>query len=370
MDNKIILAVAGAGKTYSICSMLQKNYRSLILTYTNENVSNIVNELTKQGKYDDSKIKIMTFDSFKYRYILKAYEPLIIGAYSHTELCDKITIKAPPKQWVNGEYNPLYVKKDKIGHYKSKFGYYCVKFSELIIESDKKTPFLTTAIKNINELVDAIYIDEFQDFVGYDFELIMKLYEQFKTCIFVGDYYQHSVKSSEQKQNNNGKKTIYENYKTKKDFIRYLTTNNMIIDEKSLSASRRCCHDVCKFVNDKLNIPILSQEINTGRVIFVNESEVRSILNDDKIIKLVYRDSAKYTFRSINWAYSKGGTYQSICVILTSKFETIDHSDFNINKIKSTPLIINSLYVALTRSSGNVYILKESIFKKHKNNYQ
>lgn len=127
--------------------MLQKNYRSLILTYTNENVSNIVNELTKQGKYDDSKIKIMTFDSFKYRYILKAYEPLIIGAYSHTELCDKITIKAPPKQWVNGRYNPLYVKKDKIGHYKSKFGYYCVKFSELIIESDKKTPFLTTAIK-------------------------------------------------------------------------------------------------------------------------------------------------------------------------------------------------------------------------------
>lgn len=121
--------------------MLQKNYRSLILTYTNENVSNIVNELTKQGKYDESKMKIMTFDSFKYRYILKAYEPLIVGAYSHTELCDKITVKAPPKQWENNRYNPLYIKKDKIGHYRSKFGYYCATISELIIESDKKHLF-------------------------------------------------------------------------------------------------------------------------------------------------------------------------------------------------------------------------------------
>ena len=47
MDKKLILAVAGSGKTYEICNQLDENKRNLILAYTNENINNIYKELLK-----------------------------------------------------------------------------------------------------------------------------------------------------------------------------------------------------------------------------------------------------------------------------------------------------------------------------------
>lgn len=41
MDKRVILAVAGAGKTYHICHDLNPNNRNLIIAYTNQNVKNI-----------------------------------------------------------------------------------------------------------------------------------------------------------------------------------------------------------------------------------------------------------------------------------------------------------------------------------------
>lgn len=45
MAKKVILAVAGAGKTYHICHNLDENKRNLILAFTHENINNIRREL-------------------------------------------------------------------------------------------------------------------------------------------------------------------------------------------------------------------------------------------------------------------------------------------------------------------------------------
>ena len=370
MAKKIIFAVAGAGKTFTICKILDTNKRNLILTYTNENVSNIVKELNKHGKYDAANVKVMTFDSFKYRYILKPYEPLILDSFSCSQLCNGIIFERPPQQFENGKYNRYYISQNKIGHYRSKYGYYCSRISKLINYVDYQNKFLKLAIKNIGRFVDHIYIDEFQDFVGNDFDIIMKIYKEIDSCLLVGDYYQHSVKSSEQKQYNNRRKTIYETYPTKESFIKHMKKEySVMIDDSSLSNSRRCCDAVCRFVDKKLNICIRSQKINNGKVTFVIEGDVESILSDDNIVKLKYNNSSKYSFNSKNWAYSKGGTFSSTCVILTNEFEKIDDENFNINAINCGLSTINSLYVALTRSSGDVYILKYSLFRKYEKKY-
>ena len=370
MDKKIIFAVAGAGKTFTICKILDINKRSLILTYTNENVSNIVKELNRQGKYDVTKVKVMTFDSFKYRYILKPYEPLILNHFLCSQLCNGIIFEKPPQQMENGKFNHNYIKQDKIGHYRSRYGYYCSRVSKLINYVDNQNDFLTLVIKNIGRFVDHIYIDEFQDFVGNDLDIIMKIYKEIDSCILVGDYYQHSVKSSEQKQYNNRIKTIYEKYPTKERFIKHMKEKyNIMVDDSSLSNSRRCCDAVCSFVNKKLNIHIRSQKINTGGVIVVTEDSVESILSNDDVVKLTFNNSSKYSFNSKNWAYSKGGTFSSTCVILTNAFEKINDDNFNVSTINCGLSTINSLYVALTRSSGDVYILKNSLFKKYEKKY-
>ena len=370
MDKKIIFAVAGAGKTFTICKTLDISKRNLILTYTNENVSNIIKELNKQGKYDALKVKVMTFDSFKYRYILKPYELLILDPFLCSQPCNGVIFEKPPQQMVNGKYNRYYIGQNKIGHYRLRYGYYCSRISKLIIYVDCQNNFLTQVIKNIGRFIDCIYIDEFQDFVGNDFDVIMKIYKEIDSCLLVGDYYQHSVKSSEQKQYNNKKKTIYEKYPTKESFIQYMKEEyDVMIDDSSLSNSRRCCDAVCRFVDTKLNIRISSQKINTGKIIVVTEDNIESILSNNDIVKLKYNNSSKYSFNSKNWAYSKGGTFSATCVILTNEFKNIDKDNFNIDTINCGLSTINSLYVALTRSSGNVYILKYSLFKKYEKKY-
>lgn len=63
----------------------------------------------------------------------------------------------------------------------------------------------------------------------------------------------------------------------------------------------------------------------------------------------------------MNWSYSKGDTFDNICVILTNNFEKILNDDFSCRGISQQT--INQLYVALTRTKGNLYIIKNSDYK-------
>ena len=56
----------------------------------------------------------------------------------------------------------------------------------------------------------------------------------------------------------------------------------------------------------------------------------------------------------VNWSYSKGDTYSATCIILTNKVHIMDE-EFDATKLG--PASRNTLYVALTRSQGNVYVV-------------
>ena len=77
MDKRIILAVAGAGKTHHICHVIDPQKRNLILAYTHENIYNIKNELIDACGKVPELTSVMTFDSFVYRHIVCPYEPTI-----------------------------------------------------------------------------------------------------------------------------------------------------------------------------------------------------------------------------------------------------------------------------------------------------
>lgn len=74
MDKRVILAVAGSGKTYHICNNLDPQKKYLILAFTHENISNILSELVKAYGHVPYLTSVMTFDAFKNRFILKPYE--------------------------------------------------------------------------------------------------------------------------------------------------------------------------------------------------------------------------------------------------------------------------------------------------------
>ena len=133
-----------------------------------------------------------------------------------------------------------------------------------------------------------------------------------------------------------------------------------------MDKSRRCSAEICDYVSKKLHISITSSGDHCGAVRWIDDNPT-SVLDDDRIIKLVFQEAAKYSFPALNWSYSKGDTVDSACVILTDGLDNLDSDTFNPDRVK--PSTLNKLYVAMTRSRGDLYLMKASTFKAIKDAY-
>ncbi len=355
MDKIVYLAVAGSGKTFTLCNILDKDKRNIIIAYTHQNLYNIRKELMCRFGEIPEDIYITTFHSFIYNFFILPYE-----SYIHEIDTKGITMIEPPKASTRELFNPLYIKDDKLYHYIFKYTnqYYCGRMSKLILKCGKnKNSILIKGIKRLEKFFDNIYVDEFQDFRMSDYDLLNEIIKRVnRPCKLYGDYYQHSVSGI----NNSGKpfkKTPYD------IFIDKLEKQGINVDNKMLSSSRRCSKNVCNFIKEKININITSSGKNEGDIFFVSDQKsIRDIINNDKIVKLVYNNSKKQRFNAINWSYSKGDTYDETCIILNGNQADLNDGKF---EYKQTEIARNVFYVALTRSSGNVHLIHKKDFEKY-----
>ncbi|MEG1957805.1 MAG: AAA family ATPase [Lachnospiraceae bacterium] len=371
MDKRVILAVAGAGKTYHICHMVDPNKRNLILAYTNQNIHNIQRELYHAHGCVPELTTVSTFDSFVYHNLILPYEPSIVGHFGHPAFVSRgiCTIEPPPKiiKNIKGKVSPnaKYFPKDRFAHYITNGRqYYCATLSELALQvKQKQESLIKRAAARLNLFYDSVLIDEFQDFREYDYDLIMALAKLLNNVILVGDYHQHSVSAT----NNSGKP-----FKKKSndvgydDFVASLENAGFKVDTTTLNKSRRCSADICNYVSEKLGIGIASHGENVGSVIWADDKAVE-VLENRQIMKLVFKEAINYTFEALNWSYSKGDTLDAACVILTDKFDGLDDEKYSTQGISIST--INKLYVAMTRSRGDLYLIKSSTFKKLKAAY-
>lgn len=101
MAKCVMLAVAGAGKTYHICHKIQPEKKNLILAYTHANIRNIKRELVEAHGSVPELTNVMTFDSFVYRFLLCPYEPTILQYFRREDYVRKgITTIDPPPQHI------------------------------------------------------------------------------------------------------------------------------------------------------------------------------------------------------------------------------------------------------------------------------
>ena len=183
MAKKVILAVAGAGKTYHICHKIDPTKKNLILAYTHENIHNIQKELCDAHGCVPELTTVMTFDALVYHNLILPYEPSIANHFSVPHFASRgICLTDPPpqrKKNKNGDmiFNPLYSKKDELTHYVTKkCQYYCATLSELALQvKEGRDSLIKRAAARLNLFYDSVLIDEFQDFREYDYELIVRL---------------------------------------------------------------------------------------------------------------------------------------------------------------------------------------------------
>ena len=365
MDKKLVMAVAGSGKTYLICNSIDPEKRNLLLAFTHENIKNIHRELLERFHAIPENTIVSTFHGFLFGDCIQPYHRLICGLYGAQPFsCEGVMFLPPPKPMNGTEYNVMYVKDNRLKHYIPRKKYYCSLMAKLILKNSGA--LLPAVLNRTNKFYDAIFIDEYQDYRNEEYELLSAIIQGFNgDVLLAGDYYQHSVSGD----NNSGKpfgtakKPV--NYQ---DYKKTIMKLGLAIDETTLRKSRRCSKAVCEFVKSKLGVEIESHNDHDGDVVVISDvAEAEQILNDDSICKLLLRESGNYCFACFNWSYSKGDTYPKTCVILTEDASSLMDDSFRCERM--APTTRNKLYVALTRSETTVYLMPKAIFNTVKEKY-
>ena len=174
----------------------------------------------------------------------------------------------------------------------------------------------------------------------------------------VGDVYQSNVSRSMKldKPKLDFKGTSIE------DGLHNLFGRRVIVDSETMKSSRRISPQAAALVSSKLDIPIESMGIASGKVTMLTTvDEIIKELETNPMVLIWDRDIGIPDFSQYRtWSYSKGDTFGRVMVVLTKKTDDILEESF----IRPDNMVRNKLYVALTRSSGELYLVQSSAWKK------
>lgn len=336
MDRRLILAVAGSGKTRFLINHLNLEKRFLIVTYTTNNYKNIKSRIINKFGYLPQNISVRTYYSFLLNFCYKPF-------FHHKWREHGVTWENPP--------DFTRYKSDWQHYMSSKFYLYSNRLAKLCqIEKD--------LIKDrLCRYYDCFCFDEVQDLAGYDFDFVLSIIPQNRDALFVGDFFQHTFDTSRDGSKNS---SLYKNLKG------YCKRWGGVlpIDMSSLTESYRCPKMVCDFVKINLGVNIQSASSEKGAVSFLSdEADIERIVLNDSIPKLFYKNSIKYDCFSMNWGASKGlDDFIDVCVALNkTTCKLYKKNDFD----KMEESTRNKFYVACTRTKRNLYFVAEEKLKKH-----
>lgn len=344
MDKKLMLAVAGAGKTTYITNTICSHYsRVLIVTYTDSNYENIIKKLRDKndGRMPEG-VAVYTYFKFLYSFCYKPFLSDIVAAKG-------INYEPNPNQYAKSNTRAFYVDSNN--------RLYSNRLSFLLEHKN----VIDDIKERIKKYFDCFVFDEVQDVSGRDFNLLEKLIDTEIDIFFVGDYYQHTYNTS---ADGNVNTSLFDDINK---YVKRFVNAGMEYDNKSLVKSWRCGESICKYVRERLNIEIYSNKGNIGKVIFLESSkEIKEKWDDLQIIKLHYQKSSQFGRGHKNWGDTKGEDCYGDVMVLLNKTTMEAYRKEELSKLPS--LTRNKLYVAITRAKGTVYIADERIAKDFKTN--
>lgn len=340
MDNRVImLAVAGSGKTTRIIESLKSSGRSLIVTYTKNNYKNLHDRISSEYGCIPDHIRLYTYFSFLHSFCLRPF------------LGDKLKSRG-----INWDVPPRFTRKADVRHYMdSGQRLYSCRMADLLNEK-KLMPDLKL---RLSKYFDSLFVDEVQDFAGYDFNFLCDLASAEVSAVLVGDFYQHTFDTSRDGKTNENLHNDLATYKSK------LKGQGYNIDNTTLHKSYRCSATVCDFVSQKIGIDIKSHRADETKIEYVDsEDRADYLFHQTDIVKLFYKLHHKYHCFSNNWGASKGiDNYGSVCVVLN---DNTDKHYRNGQLATLPPMTKNKLYVACTRSRADIYFVPEKYYRKYK----
>ncbi len=338
--NKVIVACAGSGKTtYIVKKAIEcKDKKILITTFTDSNVEEIKNKIININGSIPSNISVLPWFTFQLDHLIKPYQlPLI------DERIKGITL-------VNGK-SGKFISKNKKEYYLKDGVIFSDKISNLAYRTISKNKQTLVRLKL---LFDYIFIDEFQDFSGFDLDIIKEFsYESFP-MIIVCDPRQHTFSTHYDCKN---KKYNCEPLK----FVQEKCNEAFQIDDKTLNGSYRCPNNTIMYASkifpEYSESHSLKKYQNGDGIIFIPKSKIDVFLMENfDCLQLRYNKNEKVRedYPVLTFGKSKGLTVENVLIYPTiNMLQAIRESNFKILEAKTK----SNLYVALTRAKHKTAIV-------------
>ena len=341
MDKKLILAVAGSGKTRLIIDSINPDASNIIVGYTIANIEAIKNRLIAKFGFIPKRTKVLPFFTFLYTY---CYRPILSGKLKTKGLIfERPPFKGP--------------KRGKREYYITRNGYiYHSRLALLLIDNSS----LEQVHARIDKFTDNLFIDEVQDFASHDFDFLISLAQLSIPVIAVGDYFQHTFRTSADGGKRKNLHSTLDNFKSE------FSKNKWIVDTDTLKDSFRCSPTVCRFISENLQIGIGSHRQDETEIIIIdNNYDAQQVYWNGSVVKLFYKQYKDYNCFSNNWGLSKGiDSYSDVCIVVTASIEkSLNTGDFS----PIAGQTLNKFYVACTRARGDLYFMSNKLLKYARN---
>jgi DNA helicase-2/ATP-dependent DNA helicase PcrA len=340
MAKKLVLAVAGSGKTTKILDTVSEGQRSLIITYTNENLRSLEESLKRKFGCIPNNITVISYFSFLYSFCFRPF-------FTYT-------LKDRGIFW---EIPGVFPSKTSKSHYITANGYL---YGNRVAKYIQEHGGVPKVINRLEKYFDNVLIDEVQDFAANDFNLLIAISAAEVDFLLVGDFFQHTFDTSR-----DGSIRTNLHKKGVEVFIKEFEDVGYEIDTTTLAKTYRCSPSVCNFITRTIGIGIEShRENDTGVYVIEDEVKAGELYADDSAVKLFYQDYKKFECQSNNWGKCKGlNNYGDVCVVLNKRSTEL----FKKEELSSLPESSrNKLYVACSRANGALYILFDEHLKKFK----
>ena len=334
LNNSIILASAGSGKTTTIvdgaCSY--PTGRSAIITYTINNTSEVRDRTYERNGFIPPNLEISTWFGFLLRHFIRPYQKCLYP------------LRVSQMSFVEGQ-SALYTKASDIGKYyfSGPGRIYSDKVSKFACEVIRETGGLP--VQRFEQIFDRLYIDESQDLAGYDLELIELLLKSRAAITLVGDHRQATFSTHNTRKNKKfAREDIVERFKEWEKAGLCKVGYQYI--------SKRCTQAICDFADNLCPGLPKTESLNTvitghDGVFAILESQVPKYMEAFHPQTLRYdRRTKDIPGRPLNFGESKGMTFERTLIYPHKKL-----TEYLITgNLEDAGKAIAKIYVAVTRA--------------------
>ena len=338
----------------------------LLISYTNEGVRSLEKEYRKQnGGILDNKVIFKTWYSFLLSELIKPYQCSLKLKSKQYQKEIPVTFPEnfissiafyntePLPRWYNQAHVQYFVNRhgdivpDRVSH----LAYLCNDHSK------------GRAIARMSDIYSHIFVDELQDYAGWDLEIIRLLFESQMLITCVGDYKQATYRT-----NNSPKNSQYRDENVR-NYFKMLERKGLCTTSYS-NTTRRFNREICDFINTIHGD--MESIVEPDRAMGCNDQtdNVGVYLMDNKHLSqyceyyqptiLRYDKKAKIDFHHncdvYNYGASKGATYERVVVVPVSTTLPFIQNQATItsNQTKS------KFYVACTRAKHSIVFAVDS----------